>query len=256
MIYNEREEDQVLNLNKLLRPDLYDLFVQKAKLNEMCSGLTILLYGAPGTGKTETVMQLARSSNRHLLIVDASAIRSKWIGETEKNLKSVFRQYGKACNQFGHTPILLFNEADAILTRRGVVKERGDHYENAIQNLLLQELEQFEGIFIGTTNLSQNLDLAFQRRILFKIHFEKPSSSIRELLFSNAFPFLSKGECNSLASTYNMTGSEIMNVRRKMAINQVLQENMSGLKIVQTLCIEELSMQPEFINNSIGFRRA
>jgi SpoVK/Ycf46/Vps4 family AAA+-type ATPase len=151
---------------------------------------------------------------------------------------------------------LLFNEADAILSKRGTVKDRGDHYENAIQNLLLQQLEDFDGIFMGTTNLSDNLDAAFQRRILFKVHFKKPVDQVRIALFQNAFTEIAAAEMEQFALTYNMTGSEIMNVKKKLTIEEVLNDGVSVVELLHHLCQEELSMQPGQIRKSIGFKRA
>ncbi len=256
LFYNDKEKELIQNLHQLINEDAYKEFVQKMDAEGMSSGLTVLLHGKPGTGKTETVFQLARESKRHLLSVEASAIRSKWVGDTEKNLKKMFKEYHSAAAKFGHTPILLFNEADAILTKRGAVKDRGDHYENAIQNLLLQELENFKGIFIGTTNLTENLDNAFQRRILYKIHFNKPVNGIRRKIFHSAFPHLTETEVIELAEMYHMTGSEIMNVKKKIVIRQMLQSDQPTLLLLHELCQEELSLQSENLSKTIGFRRA
>lgn len=256
MCYNSSEEEHVSNLHRLLQAEQFERFQQNMKDQGMSAGLTALLYGASGTGKTETVLQLSYTSGRSILQVDASSIRSKWVGETEKHLSKVFRDYQSIHESTGLAPILLFNEADAILTRRGIVKERGDHYENAIQNLLLQLLEDFEGIFIGTTNLSENLDPAFQRRILFKVQFEKPGIAVRNEIMGIAFPMLSDIERYELASIYDMTGSEIMNVKKKLAMERVLQSGKTLLELIHGLCRQELSMQKDSIRKSIGFRRA
>lgn len=256
MIYNPAEDEQVNNLHRLMEHSNFEKFGRETQKEGLPGGLTVLLYGDSGTGKTETALQLSQRSGRPMLQVDASAIKSKWVGETEKNLSIVFSDYARFRKQVGICPILLFNEADAILTRRMAVKERGDHYENAIQNLLLQQLEVFDGIFIGTTNLSENLDNAFQRRILFKLHFRKPVEEVRIGLFQKAFPGLRPEEIKALASSYVMTGSEIMNVKKKLVIGRVLNKGLSHYELIEGLCMEELSMQRNLLNNPIGFKRA
>jgi SpoVK/Ycf46/Vps4 family AAA+-type ATPase len=105
-----------------------------------------LLYGGPGTGKTASVKQIARTTGRAILMVDIAKIQSKWVGESEKNLSKVFEEYRNGKKAFANDPILLFNEADAILGKRFSVKSSVDKSYNAMQNILLQELEDFEGI--------------------------------------------------------------------------------------------------------------
>jgi hypothetical protein len=256
LLYNRNEEKMVADLHKILQGDTFEVMKKSMAERGMKGGLTVLFHGEPGTGKTETALQLSRISDRPILQVDASAIRSKWVGETEKNLSTVFREYERITLKSKKTPILLFNEADSLLTIRVQVKERGDHYENAIQSLLLQLLERFDGIFIGTTNLTKNLDGAFHRRMLFKIKFEKPSVEVRTALLEMAFPELSQIERNVIAAAYEMTGSEIMNVKRKAIIEEILQQQASAFQIIDQLCRQELSLDPDSEKNRIGFRRA
>lgn len=99
-----------------------------------------------------------------------------WVGESEKNIKGIFDDYKKEVKQLAKAPILLFNEADAIIGKRQVGAERAvEKMENSIQNIILQEIEQLDGILIATTNLAENMDKAFERRFLYKIQFEKPA---------------------------------------------------------------------------------
>jgi SpoVK/Ycf46/Vps4 family AAA+-type ATPase len=189
----------------------------------MSSGVNILLFGGPGTGKTETVYQLARNTQRMILSADASKIRSKWVGETEKNTRQLFEQYRELMNEQAHAPILLFNEADAILGKRSSTDNRVDQMENAMQNILLEELEKFEGIFMATTNLEATLDDAFDRRFLYKFKFEKPGSDARLKLWQSKFPGLKKSILQALNDEFDLTGAQIENIRKKKAIDQVLE---------------------------------
>ena len=102
--------------------------------------------------------------------VNISEIKSMWVGESEKNIKQVFDNYRAMVNDSQTTPILLFNEADAIIGKRQEGTLRSvDKMENSIQNIILQEMEMLDGILIATTNLAQNMDKAFERRFLYKI---------------------------------------------------------------------------------------
>lgn len=115
----------------------------------------------------ETVLQIARKTGRDLIQVNVSEVKSMWVGESEKNIKGIFDDYKQKVKQSVKAPILLFNEADAIIGKRQVGAERAvEKMENSIQNIILQEIEQLDGILIATTNLAENMDKAFERRFL------------------------------------------------------------------------------------------
>ena len=120
-------------------------------------------------------------------------------------------------------PILLFNEADAIIgIRKQGAQSAVDKMENSIQNIILQEMETLDGIMIATTNLTQNLDTAFERRFLYKIHFEKPDASVRQRLWKSMMPSLSDADAHVLATGYDFSGGQIENITRKATINAIL----------------------------------
>lgn len=156
-------------------------------------------------------------------IVNVPDIKSKWVGESEKNIKEVFDRYRQAVERSELAPILLFNEADAIIgIRREGATSAVDKMENSIQNIILQEMETLEGIMIATTNLTRNLDPAFERRFLYKICFEKPDASVREKIWHAMLPTLKPEECAALASAYDLSGGQMENVARKYSINSIL----------------------------------
>ena len=143
------------------------------KSKGMPTGICILLHGAPGTGKTESVYQIAKATNRQIVHVDISKTKSCWFGESEKKIEEIFTDYRNMCQKLkaygkNDLPILLFNEADAILQKRTEFRGGGvEKTENAMQNILLENMEKFEGILIATTNLADNLDAAFERDVSF-----------------------------------------------------------------------------------------
>ena len=223
LYYNTRVSKQVGELQDLLSEDRMQRVMQRLKDRGMRRGFTCLFYGGPGTGKTETAQQLARLTGRDIMLVDVPSIRSKWVGETEQNIKAVFERYGKLARNNAKAPILLFNEADALLNKRAEGATRSvDKMENAMQNIILQEMEQLEGIMIATTNLTGSLDAAFERRFLYKIEFEKPSPAERRHIWQSMLPDLTEEDALSLAQRFDFSGGQIENIARKRIVSDIL----------------------------------
>lgn len=145
-------------------------------------GVRLLFAGPPGTGKTFSAEVLARALGVDLLVVDLSRVLSKWIGETEKNLAEVFATAEKA------RAVLLFDEADALFGKRTEVQDAHDRYANLETAYLLSRLEKFDGLAILATNLRQNLDTAFVRRLEFLLDFEEPGRDERLALWQRHLP--------------------------------------------------------------------
>ena len=124
-----------------------------------------------------------------VVVVNISELKSKWVRESEKNIKALFDSYRQRVKESPITPILLFNEADAIIGRRQEGAERAvDKMENSIQNIILQEMETLYRILIATTNLAQNMDKAFERCFLFKMRFTHPDAEVRARLWESFLP--------------------------------------------------------------------
>ena len=188
MFYNPFEEDQIAQLTSLLSPENLSGIQHRLEEEGMRKGVACLFYGAPGTGKTETVLQIARRTGRNIMQIDIAGLRDKYVGESEKNIKSIFTRYKRLCKNSDILPILFFNEADGILTKRTSLTSSNpsiEKMENAIQNIILQEMENLEGILIATTNLTCNLDTAFERRFLFKIEFKKPETEVKAKIWKS-----------------------------------------------------------------------
>ena len=216
---------QVEELNRFFQPENYQRIQERMKEKGFRNGFACLFYGSPGTGKTETVYQLARHTGRNIMVVDVPQIKSKWVGESEKNIKALFDRYREQVKRAKLTPILLFNEADAIIgKRKNGAANAVDKMENSIQNIILQEMEQLDGIMIATTNLQENLDKAFERRFLYKIKFEKPNVEARALIWQSMIPELSEMEVHTLASKYEFSGGQIENIARHYVIDNILHD--------------------------------
>ena len=223
LFYNDKERKQVEELAALLDEKNFQGIRNRLKETNFRSGFACFFYGAPGTGKTETVLQIARKTGRDLIQVNISDIKSMWVGESEKNIKGIFDDYRKMVKQSAKTPILLFNEADAIIGKRMVGAEKAvDKLENNIQNIILQEIEQLEGILIATTNLAENMDKAFERRFLYKVKFEKPDLHGRLQIWQTMIPSLNDADASFLAARYDFSGGEIENIVRHYTIQSIL----------------------------------
>lgn len=254
LFYNPAEGGQVARLKELLSGECFDGIRAKMKEKGLRSGFTCLFYGAPGTGKTETVYQIARESGRDLFIVDISQIKSCWVGESEKNIKEVFDKYRRCVSDGGTVPILLFNEADAIFGIRAVGAERAvDKMENAIQNIILQEMEDLDGILIATTNLTSNLDKAFERRFLYKVRFGRPSPEARVAIWQAMIPSLSRDEAGALAAEFDFSGGQIENVVRKREVKAIIGPEEPTFEDIRTYCEEETIGEAVPVRRRIGF---
>ena len=226
LFYSDEITHRIDDLARLLEEKNYsDIHARLQKEGFRC-GFTCLFYGAPGTGKTETVMQLAHRTGRDIMQVNIAEMKSMWVGESEKNMKALFDTYRQRVKDSDLVPILLFNEADALIGKRQEGAERAvDKMENSIQNIILQEMETLDGILIATTNLAQNMDNAFERRFLYKIRFDKPTVEARTAIWREMLPALSDNDAALLAECYDFSGGQIENIARHYAIDAILHGN-------------------------------
>lgn len=254
LFYDKSITAQIQELGGLLDEKHYKDVYSRLKANGFRSGFTCLFYGAPGTGKTETVLQLARQTGRDIVQVNVSEIKSMWVGESEKNIKNLFDLYRQKVKEMAIAPILLFNEADAIIGKRQEGAERAvDKMENSIQNIILQEMESLEGILIATTNLAQNMDKAFERRFLYKIKFTKPTLEARTAIWKSMIPSLSEEIAHALANKYDFSGGQIENIARHYAIDNILHGAKAGELATLTEHCENELLEKDGIKRRIGF---
>jgi len=254
LFYNEKEEADIKQLSDLLQEENYKGIKERMQARNYRSGFAALFYGAPGTGKTETVLQLAKNTGRSIFQVNFAELRSMWVGESEKNVKNLFNRYRSEVKSSELTPILLFNEADSIIGSRlasGNMRAV-DKMENTIQNIILQEMETLDGIMIATTNLTQNIDKAFDRRFLYKVKFEKPSVESRTKIWKSMIEDISDDTASRLANSYDLSGGQIENVTRRNFINHLLyNHSLADYDKISDLCRSEL--EDSRANKRMGF---
>ncbi len=176
----------------------------------MGKGLNALFAGPSGTGKTMAAEVIARDLGLDLYKIDLSTVMSKYVGETEKNLERIF---AAAHNS---NAILFFDEADALFGKRSEVRDAHDRYANVEISYLLQRMEEYDGLVILTSNLSQNMDEAFVRRMHFTVEFPYPEQEDRRRIWQIAFPkeapLRAEIDLDLLAERYRLTGGNIRNI--------------------------------------------
>lgn len=188
----------------------------------------IIFYGPPGTGKTMTALSLAKSMKKRVLSFDCSKILSKYVGESEQNVRRIFDTYKDMAQKTKSEPVLLLNEADQFLSARST--EGGgsaDKMHNQMQNIFLEQIEKFSGMLIATTNLLENIDSAFSRRFDYKIAFEKPTQKQRLELWRKLLPENAVYEENfsiEELSKYALSGGQIKLVLKNCALRVAVKE--------------------------------
>ncbi|WP_282054523.1 ATP-binding protein [Maribacter luteus] len=240
LFFDSVTDKEMDSITRSLKPIKYKKIINSLKSEGLRTGICTLFYGDPGTGKTEGVYQIAKASGRPMWKVELSELKSMWYGESQKLVKALFKNYEALCRKEKVTPILLLNEADAILGKRIAQNRSGvEKEDNAIQNIFLDCLENFEGILFATTNLEESLDEAFERRFLFKVRFNKPNKMSQSKIWNNGLHGISKTTSNYLATNFDLTGGEIENVIRKFKMARVLNPEIDIKEKLVQLCQSE-----------------
>lgn len=252
LFFCDELQQQVDFLQQNLMNEQFTALQQRLSDNQLPKGVCAIFYGAPGTGKTETAYQMAKVTGRSVLHVDIGSMKSCWFGESERKMKNLFVHYRQMCELEEQTPILLFNEADALFSKRKDIGHSStSQTENAIQNIILEEMEALDGILIATTNLTQNLDAAFERRFLFKVEFTQPTNEARASIWKSKLEWLSDEESALLSQQFFFSGGEIDNIVRKVMMHELLHGEKPSIDFLRQLCREE--KLDKSTQKSIGF---
>lgn len=211
-------------------------------------GLSMLFSGPPGTGKTMAAEVIAKELHMEMYKIQLSKIVSKFIGETEKNLQEIFDEAKKS------NIILFFDESEAILGKRSDVKDAHDRYANIETAFLLQQMEEHDGITIMATNLLQNIDQAFLRRINYIIHFPFPDKEARKLIWEGIFPEVlpldSRVDFDFLARKFEISGGNIKNIALSAAFLAASEGTAVTMDHLVKSSIQELAKSDKIILSS------
>ncbi len=243
LVFADAFAGQLDELRDCLAQENFEKIQARLEQKKMGGGMAILFYGTSGTGKTESALQLAKATGRGIYCVDIASTKSAWFGDSEKAVRKIFSKYRAVCQSAQKAqkpiPILLFNEADAVFGARTTFNSSMSKTENAMQNILLEELEKIQGILIATTNLPQNIDSAFGRRFLFKLKFEMPDQSVRAAIWKDKLDWLCDDDALGLAKNYSFSGGLIENVARKAEIYQSLRGAIPSAEVLNEYCGQE-----------------
>lgn len=252
LYYNPVETASVYTLTQLLQPERFKDIRQRMKDHGLNSSFCILFYGDPGTGKTETALQLARATGRDIYQINANDFQDKFVGESERKIKEIFTRYNEMAEKMEVEPIFLLNECDAVLGKRREVRNSVDQHDVNISNIILQEMEKINGIILATTNLTKNLDPAMDRRFLYKVKFTKPSLNVKKKIWMSMLPGLKEEDAAQLAADYDFSPGQIMNCCRKHVVQNVLFNSPLDYEHMKTYCSSEVLERGQ-TRNKIGF---
>jgi len=253
LVFSDEFTENTNRITQLLTQKSFVKYQSSFPKNAKMKGMTLLFHGGPGCGKTEFAMQLSKQTGRPLMKIQVTDFQSKWIGQSESQLKAIFDDYRMSFDRMKIKPILFLNECDQIIGRRISIGSSVDQMSNALQNILLEEMENFDGIMIGTTNLKENMDSAFERRWIIKLQFDTPNSEAQKAIWKSYIKGLKPIELDQLVNQFYFTPGEIANIARRFKVEQLL-----GLRSTKFQTLLSLSETERFIktnptNKAIGF---
>jgi len=255
LFFSKESAEEIGYLHQMLSKDGFEHACSVLLRQKRNPAIQSLLWGGPGTGKTETVKQIALETGRDIFLFDVAKVTDKDWGATEKLYRKLFAAYRYIVAVKSLTPILLINEADQVLSKRlTCLSQAIDKAENVVSNILLQEFEDMHGILLATTNNAAILDEAFDRRFLFKTELQKPEAGARTKIWKSMIPELTDAEAAYLAEQFEMSGAQISNVATKRSLAELYFKGDRGVSYIEGLCAKELKVE-EFNpkSNKIGF---
>jgi hypothetical protein len=245
LFYNHKEAKEIERLTQLLQEDMYKKVRTELSQQGNATGISVLLFGGPGTGKTSTALNIAAKTGRKIYKVDVEKVLSAYVGESEKNIISIFSSYEELLAAEAKAPILLLNECDGLLKKR-VSGANGNSAVSEMMNtmvtLLLDKLDSFDGILFATMN-QPVFDEAFDRRFLLKLELTPPDINARTNIIRNKFNDLSNKTIESMACDYNLTGGHISNIRKKLTMRTLLEPALSIDECAIELCEQEFVLR-------------
>lgn len=254
LYYNDDIAQEVRRLFRAYSQDAVMRIMDRLEKRGNSRGMSCLLYGPPGTGKTELAMQLARTSGRAIVKADVAKLTGSYVGESERNYRGLFTVYRYAAAILDPAPVLLLNEADTFIAPRVMVRQSNDKFENNIQNILLEELESFEGLLVATTNNPGTMDPAFDRRFFMKVEVGLPDAATRYRIWRDRMPELPKDVAERLAARFRLTGAGIENVVARFDMLDILDDRKPGFNDLADLCQQSEKQIVGGIRRTVGYK--
>lgn len=231
----------------------YKAIVSKIKSRGLRDGLAMLFYGPPGTGKTELARQIAARNHLDLFSVDSAKMDGTRFGDGPRALRDMFRAFAYCSAISDCPPIMFWDEADAILSKRVTVSYASDREANTEINIILEELNHFSGILIAATNHMDNISSAMFRRFLFKVEFPIPDANTRAKIWKSKLPWLQDDEAHTIAERYSFSGGLMDNVATICLLESVLTGKNPPLSFILRQC-EGQQVGAEKPGTKIGFK--
>lgn len=240
LFFSEQDRKAIGRLRRAAAPSEYKRIIAALKEAGLRPCLSALLWGAPGTGKTELARQVARESGRSILVVDVPKLFGIYVGEGSIRLRHLFQTYRYVCAVSSVAPILFMDEADGILSQRVSRMVSGvDKEANTCQSIILEELNTMPGMLIATTNLISHLDDAMLRRFMLRVEFHLPDPSTRASLWKSKVPSLGEEEAAALAGDYDISGGLIDNIVSIATVDTILEDRPVTAADIRRYCEEQ-----------------
>lgn len=237
LFFPESIARSLIRLTKILSSDNYSKVCRLLEDGGHSPGIVELFYGPPGTGKTEVAFQIARLTGRDIYMAEISCLTNSHVGESEKAYTELFATYNDAVDVLPSTPILMLNEADAFMSKRITdVNGSADMGHNMVANIILQALENYRGILFATTNLAENFDKAFDRRITGKIEIPLPDASCRYMIWRENLKNVPDDWLLRLSSKYAFSGGEIRNASKTFIMDALIDPKAFSFEHLDEIC--------------------
>lgn len=247
LYYSDELSKTLDNVKKILDENNLKGIRERILEDNQHAGICISFYGSSGTGKTEKVLQLCKEAKRDIYNFNIADSESRYCGEKQKVINKMFSDFKKVSEKYKmmglHEPILLLNEADALFSKRHDETDSNttaNRENNQLQAELLNHIENFDGVLFITTNKIQNFDDAMERRFLYKVKFDNPTTDTQKAIWKNKFPSLSDEDINTVVDKYSdFTGGNIQNIKKKVSIDYIIDGKTANVNKILELCKSE-----------------
>jgi hypothetical protein len=253
VFYNPSVANQIHSLEKII-----EVYYNQPKEDPIFKSVKLLIDGPSGTGKSQTILNLAKKSSAIIYEV-GHELKNPYVGMTEAAYAGMFKEYYRCCERFAKqrkNVWFVINELEGLVAKRIAAERAADFMVSTATSIFLKETDstKFKGVLLCTSNHIDHVDAAVMRRMTYKINMVEPNKDTQAKILSSRFPFLQNEEVNHLSSIYNLTGAAIDNVSEKYILMQKIGEleNRTPIEVLHELCAQEISLKSPS-RNPIGF---